>query len=208
MNYPSYSSSRPALSVLSLFGWVALLLFFHLPLSRVGLAASKRKKQVRANIQRDQRRGDISFRFSVGPQIYQMTTASGELLSTTIGERAFSLNLIPEYTYHFLDRTSFFVSLPLEIDVDIVVGATVGLGLGVGLRQHLTSFFFLDAQILLSFIRRSLFRLEFGGFAIGLGLSIPMGERFRLLVTAQTPFNFVDGFFLSIQGYLGFETFF
>ena len=190
-----------------LVSWViGAILCFGVP---YGLAhAAKSKKAVKQELRRDQRRGDISFRFSAGPQIYQMSTASGELLSSTIGERAFALTLIPEYTYHFLKSTSFFVSLPLEIDVDLVVGTTVGFGIGVGIRQYFSSYFFMDAQLSISFIRRSLGRLEFGGFALGVGVSIPMGERFRLLVIGQAPFNFIDGFLLSIRGYLGLETFF
>ena len=209
MRNSSLSYERPISSFVCALGWMLLL---SISFQGQVQAASSGKKQVKNKVRRDQRQGDISLRFSAGPQLYQMSTASGELLSSTIGERAFAITLLPEYSYYFLQNTSLFISVPLEIDVDLVVGATVGLGLGVGIRHHFRSFLFFDGQILLSFIRRSLLRLEFGGFAVGVGLSIPLGERFRLLVIGQVPFNFIDGFrflfLLSVRGYLGFETFF
>lgn len=155
-----------------------------------------------------QRYGDISFRFSAGPKLFQMSTASGELLSSTIGERTFSLYFNPEYSYYFGEKFSIFANIPFVVDVDLLVGTTVGFGVGVGLRYHIIPYLYIDLETNISFVRESFFRLEFGGLALGLGFSIPLSSQVRLLLIGQVPFNFIDGFVLSVRGFLGFESFF
>lgn len=171
-------------------------------------AEAESKNPPASQVFREQRRGDISFRFSAGPQLYQFSTASGELLSTAIGERSFSLYFFPEYSYYFLEKFAFFGIIPFVVDVDLLVGTKFGFGISAGVRYFFIPLVYADVQMTISFMRRSTLLLEFGGFAVGLGVSIPLAQQARLLVIAQAPFNFIDGFVLSVRTYLGFEVYF
>lgn len=189
--------------VVAFCGWLGVLVFC----SELQ-AASGDKNTPTNQVFREQHRGDISFRFSVGPQLYQFSTASGELLSTAIGERSFSLYFFPEYSYYFLEKLAFFGSLPFVVDVDLLVGTKVGFGLSAGVRYFVVPWVYVDVQMTINFMRRSTLLLEFGGFALGLGFSIPLTQQARLLVIGQAPFNFIDGFVLSLRAYMGFEIYF
>lgn len=176
--------------------------------SSTAWAAKSKKKQDTQISAKYQRYGDISFRFTAGTQVYELSSLSGELLSTTIGERTFSLFLVPEYSYYFGEKWSLFASIPVIIDVDLLVGTTGGFAVNAGLRYHLIQYLYLDLQASLSFVRKGLFRIEFGGLAMSLGFSFPLGSQVRLLIVGQTPFNFIDGFVMSVRTYMGIEAFF
>ncbi len=187
-----------------LFAWSMLALLASAP----AWAEKSKKNQTPQVLAKYQRYGDISFRFTAGTQVYELSSLSGEFLSTTIGERTFSLFLVPEYSYYFGEKWSLFASIPVIIDVDLLVGTTGGFAVNAGLRYHIIQYLFLDLQASLSFVRKGLFRIEFGGLAMSLGLSFPLGSQVRLLVVGQAPFNFIDGFVMSVRTYLGIEAFF
>ena len=155
-----------------------------------------------------QRLGDVSLRISAGTEFFKFSNATGEFISSGIGENSLSLFLQPEYNYYWENNLSFFISFPLSLEIDPRIGALFNLELKSGLRLQIGEYFFTGWSAKLIFIRRTKLYFNFGGLALELGTNLPITERYRLFLTLSIPFNFTSGFYIYLRTYLGFEVFF
>lgn len=133
--------------------------------------------------------GDAVLRIDPGAKVLRFSNTSGEGLLLTIGPQDIDLSLQIEYGYFWKERTVLFLALPLGFEYDPVVALLFTGQLGLGLRQFF-SLFFVDFQLNLTWMKRNLLRVEFGGLLLGAGVALPLQERVRLTLTARLLLQF------------------
>ena len=153
--------------------------------------------------------GDVTLRISSGVHLFSLSDVTGEFTQKYVGDRdAVDILLVFEYAYFWKDNTALVFSLPFILEIYPSVNPLLTINAGIGVRQYLMRYFFAEGQIYFSPFSRSVFRLEFAGFMLGIGASIPFLSRYRFFITAQFPFNFIQGFQIGINSLIGLEVLF